>query len=116
MYFFFFLVQNLTKIRNCWKEINLSMEEFMRVEHESEDQTESLVEEEEPEEENGGVETTTYHGYDKDINATNGPEKELQESLSVERDGKYLNIHFECHCGKRYHFLLVGGSCFYKLL
>lgn len=46
------------------------MEEFMGVEHESEDQTESLVEEEEPGEENG-VETTTYHDYDKDINATN---------------------------------------------
>ncbi|EXC27685.1 hypothetical protein L484_009709 [Morus notabilis] len=104
--------KNLTKIRNCWKVINMWMEEFVGVEHESDDQTESLR----SEEENGVVETTTYHSNDKEINPAKGTERELEESLSVERNGNYLNIHFKCQCEKGYHFLLVDGSCFYKLM
>ncbi|EXB42393.1 hypothetical protein L484_021988 [Morus notabilis] len=100
-----------TKIRNCLKEMSMWMEELMGVEQ-SQDQSESLVDEE-----NGGVETTTYHDNDKEnANITKTSEAEFEESLSVERDGNWLNIHFKCHCGKGYHFLLADGSCFYKLM
>ncbi|GMN61478.1 hypothetical protein TIFTF001_030575 [Ficus carica] len=117
--------KKLTKIWDWWKEMNTWMEEFMRVEEsdqDQEDQTESLVEQQQQQEveeelaENGQVTEVNNTANGIINNATEDCEKEFEESLSVERDGKCLNVQFKCHCGKRYHFLLADGSCFYKLM
>ncbi|GAV70829.1 hypothetical protein CFOL_v3_14327 [Cephalotus follicularis] len=64
-----------------------------------------------PEDEDVGV------GTEETNNATKGDtERQFQEAVIVERDGESLILHFKCPCGKGYHILLCGNSCYYKLL
>ncbi|XP_050374340.1 uncharacterized protein LOC126791886 [Argentina anserina] len=43
-------------------------------------------------------------------------QKRFEESVSVEKVGECIVIHFSCHCGVPYQFLLAGGNCYYKLM
>ncbi|KAI9176694.1 hypothetical protein LWI28_006025 [Acer negundo] len=43
-------------------------------------------------------------------------EADIEESVSVERAGECLIIHFKCPCGKGYQILLSGRNCYYKLM
>ncbi|KAK2661914.1 hypothetical protein Ddye_000488 [Dipteronia dyeriana] len=41
---------------------------------------------------------------------------DIEESVSVERAGECLIIHFKCPCGKGYQILISGRNCYYKLM
>ncbi|KAK0570977.1 hypothetical protein LWI29_009395 [Acer saccharum] len=43
-------------------------------------------------------------------------EADIEESVSVERAGECLIIHFKCPCGKGYRILISGRNCYYKLM
>ncbi|KAI9165676.1 hypothetical protein LWI28_018585 [Acer negundo] len=43
-------------------------------------------------------------------------EADIEESVSVERAGENLIIHFKCPCGKGYEILISGRNCYYKLM
>ncbi|GAB4851265.1 hypothetical protein Ancab_039929 [Ancistrocladus abbreviatus] len=43
-------------------------------------------------------------------------EEAADSTVSAERKGDSIILHFKCHCGSGYHILLSGKNCYYKLL
>ncbi|KAG6741116.1 hypothetical protein POTOM_056604 [Populus tomentosa] len=43
-------------------------------------------------------------------------EIDCEESVTVERNGECLIIHFKCSCGEGYQILLYRRNCYYKLM
>ncbi|KAL6295280.1 hypothetical protein ACE6H2_003422 [Prunus campanulata] len=102
--------KRLKRIKDRVREMSLWFQQVMREnEDDDEEEEEEEVEVEPPQEhhhqQNGD---TTELQVDSDIN--------FAESVSVERMGDGLVIHFRCHCGVPYQFLLAGGNCYYKLM
>nr|XP_011463159.1 PREDICTED: swi5-dependent recombination DNA repair protein 1 homolog [Fragaria vesca subsp. vesca] len=81
-------------------------EEKAAPENQHEDEEE---EEEEEEDVQAGLEITPVTKEDCD-------QKRFEESVSVGKVGECIVIHFSCHCGVPYQFLLAGGNCYYKLM
>ncbi|XP_021821183.1 putative protein TPRXL [Prunus avium] len=95
--------KRLKRIKDRVREMSLWFQQVMR-ENEDDD------EEEEEEEEEVELEPPQEHHHQQ-----NGDTTEV-ESVSVERMWDGLVIHFRCHCGVPYQFLLAGGNCYYKLM
>ncbi|CAL8995241.1 unnamed protein product [Prunus brigantina] len=101
--------KRLRRIKDRVREMSLWFQQVMRENEDDEEEEEEEVELEPPQEQhhqqNGD---TTELQVNSDIN--------FAESVSVERMGDGLVIHFRCHCGVPYQFLLAGGNCYYKLM
>ncbi|CAB4265257.1 unnamed protein product [Prunus armeniaca] len=101
--------KRLRRIKDRVREMSLWFQQVMRENEDDEEEEEEEVEREPPQEQhhqqNGD---TTELQVGSDIN--------FAESVSVERMGDGLVIHFRCHCGVPYQFLLAGGNCYYKLM
>ncbi|TXG59792.1 hypothetical protein EZV62_014365 [Acer yangbiense] len=83
--------KRLRRMRNCIREMNKWWDEIL------------------PEEEGAVINNNS---------ATNleNSEADIEESVSVERAGENLIIHFKCPCGKGYEILISGRNCYYKLM
>ncbi|KAB5514858.1 hypothetical protein DKX38_028764 [Salix brachista] len=93
----------LKKMKDSMKEINQLWDEII------------IPADEEPpcenhEEDDRGTELENIHAIKSDS------ETDCEESVTVERTGECLTIHFKCPCGKGYQFLLYGRNCYYKLM
>ncbi|ONI31865.1 hypothetical protein PRUPE_1G335500 [Prunus persica] len=101
--------KRLRRIKYRVREMSLWFQQVMLENEDDDEEEEEELELEPPQEQhhqqNGD---TTELQVDSDIN--------FAESVSVERMGDGLVIHFRCHCGVPYQFLLAGGNCYYKLM
>ncbi|XP_011017611.1 PREDICTED: uncharacterized protein LOC105120903 [Populus euphratica] len=93
----------MKKMRDSMKEINQLWEEIIMP-----------VDEEPPcenhEEDDKGTELENINAIKSDS------ETDCEESVTVERTGECLIIHFKCFCGEGYQILLYGRNCYYKLM
>ncbi|KAL9339846.1 hypothetical protein Peur_068861 [Populus x canadensis] len=93
----------LKKMRDNMKEINQLWDEII------------MPADEEPpcenhEEDDKGTELENINAIKSDS------ETDCEESVTVERTGECLIIHFKCSCGEGYQILLYGRNCYYKLM
>ncbi|KAH0990891.1 hypothetical protein GBA52_002374 [Prunus armeniaca] len=99
--------KRLRRIKDRVKEMSLWFQQVMRENEDDEEEEEEEVEREPPQEQ--------HHQQNGDTTEV-GSDINFAESVSVERMGDGLVIHFRCHCGVPYQFLLAGGNCYYKLM
>ncbi|XP_020412670.1 putative protein TPRXL [Prunus persica] len=99
--------KRLRRIKYRVREMSLWFQQVM-LENEDDDEEEEEELELEPPQEQHHQQNGDTTEVDSDIN--------FAESVSVERMGDGLVIHFRCHCGVPYQFLLAGGNCYYKLM
>ncbi|KAL5791706.1 hypothetical protein ACOSP7_000300 [Xanthoceras sorbifolium] len=90
--------KRLRRMRDCIREMNTWWDEIL------------------PEEEGGGTAMITNNSGNNNGATMENSEVDIEESVSVERSGGCLIIHFKCPCGKGYQILLSGRNCYYKLM
>lgn len=59
------------------------------------------------------------HGVNKEINnnaVMDNSEEGCVEAVSVQKKGEALILRLKCPCGTGYQILLLGGTCYYKLM
>ncbi|KAK0589454.1 hypothetical protein LWI29_014556 [Acer saccharum] len=88
--------KRLRRMRDCIRKMNKWWDEIL------------------PEEEDAG--TALINNNNNNGATMENSEADIEESVSVERAGECLIIHFKCPCGKGYQILLSGRNCYYKLM
>ncbi|KAL6189924.1 hypothetical protein ACLB2K_036325 [Fragaria x ananassa] len=114
--------RRLKRIKDRFREMTLWFEQVMlddgddvtpveeeKAAPENQQEEDEQEEEEEDEDVQAGLEITAVTKEDCD-------QKRFEESVSVDKVGECIVIHFSCHCGVPYQFLLAGGNCYYKLM
>ncbi|KAK9935397.1 hypothetical protein M0R45_022500 [Rubus argutus] len=112
--------RRLRRIKDRFREMTLWFEQVM-LEDDEQVGEEQVPEnqQQEVEEQILNIEPSDEHVQHLDNTAVTKEDcdqKRFEESVSVEKVGDCIVIHFSCHCGVPYQFLLAGGNCYYKLM
>ncbi|KAM5566933.1 proline-rich receptor-like protein kinase PERK9 [Rosa sericea] len=111
--------RRLKRIKDRFKEMTLWFEQVMLEDDDDEEKVPEIQQEQEEEEQIINTEPSDDHVQGLENTAVTKEDcdqKRFEESVSVEKVGECIVIHFSCHCGVPYQFLLAGGNCYYKLM